>query len=487
MFVICFFLAKITQSSKKATPSKRNIEAISISPNTPDTNSIDTPPKRTRSQTKNAVPKKPTTIKTARTTVKKNSKFFFGNVQTNSVEIFNDLASASSTKPTTIEKSKSVALNSEQIREKLKNCKNLSQLRENLASINGCAEKLKRFKEMKVALSPVKASNIRSPQKFRTPEKLSVSGLSVIPSPLQAFNSPSLALAPRQKSPAQISNLLNPETLPKPSCSRRLFSDDSDTSVAPKKIAIPAYKLYSKVDDKFTFPIPIKYRELVTLFDRMDFLVERYQKRHERCTLDKLTISIEATTQKKFDVNVLKKILSVGEPGQWFKVSYDVVDGSCKLVIESNDKRRDDLDAITLHSTRVTEFHECLLDIVKGKHLEFLTEMNLSLDCTEKIYRWHPMFDVEKIEDVPIKENVLPNYVKPKTIKSKQTNSILNYFPKKNESSFDAKNNKETIAKPAESGQGKTVQKGVLKGVSLDLLNKVVFVCILLLNIILII
>lgn len=476
--IICLVLhvsAKLKQSTKKATPSKRNIEAISLSPTTLETDSINTPPKRTRSETKKAVPKKPTTIKTAKTTVKKNSKFSFGGSQTNSVEIYNDLASTTSNKPTPSEKPKSTALNSEQIREKLKNCKNLSQLRENLATINGCAEKLKQFKEIKVTLSPVKPAFTKSPQKFRTPEKLSVSGLSVIPSPLQAFNSPSLL--PRQKHTTPVSNLLNPETVPKPSCSRRLFAEDASekASNVSKKDTVPAYQRYAKaVDEKFTFPIPFKYRELVTLFDRMDFLVENCQKRHERCTLDKLTTSIEATTQKKFDVNVLKKILSVGEPGRWFKVSYDVVDGSCKLVIESNDKRRDSLDAITLHTTRVTEFHECLLDIVKVKHLQFLGKMNLSIDGTDKIYRWHPMFEVESIEDVSINEEVLPKYVKATTTKSKQANSILNYFPKKSESNFDAKKNEDTPStNPTEVGSPKTVQKGVLKGVSLDLLNKV--------------
>ena len=93
--------------------------------------------------------------------------------------------------PSSAQQSTTSTLNIAAVKERLKSCKSLAQLKSNLSSFNNCAEQLKEFKSMKVRLlSPVKTAYVspskRSSSSFASPEKLSLSGLTMIPSPLKA-------------------------------------------------------------------------------------------------------------------------------------------------------------------------------------------------------------------------------------------------------------------------------------------------------------
>ena len=77
---------------------------------------------------------------------------------------------------------KQQTLNVAEIKEKLKGCKNLANLKQHLASINGCADKVKQFKAMKVP--------VLSPRKIQSPVKLRGKGLST---PSKPLSSPYLA------------------------------------------------------------------------------------------------------------------------------------------------------------------------------------------------------------------------------------------------------------------------------------------------------
>src|SRR5699024_4269587 len=66
-------------------------------------------------------------------------------------------ASTSTASPSISQFTSTNPLNVAEIREKLKGCKNLANLKQHLASINGCADKVKQIKTMKVPmLSPAK-------------------------------------------------------------------------------------------------------------------------------------------------------------------------------------------------------------------------------------------------------------------------------------------------------------------------------------------
>lgn len=362
----------------------------------------------------------------------------------------------------------SPSLSAQEIKEKLKNCKNLSKLKEKLSSINGCADKVKQFKEMKVkCFSPVKPSYSNlSPRKILSPEKLSLSGMTVIPSPLKASHS---------------------VVTPNPSFSRKLFADD-EVKVESKPVQtkpstdvpdissvdVPAYKKFSYLvkkntadySDEFDLPLPYKYQRLVETFKKIDYFAWVYYKRHETCTFEKIKQSIEQTTNRHFDENCLLRILSVPGP-KWFKLSREYVKNKSHLTISpvySSDNKC--INSVTNLTEREKSYVRCLLEITRKEHLKFLSELNLQIPADKPIYRWHPMFKLDSVPDILPKKDILP----PEKW-SNNPNSILNYCFRKTKEAETKEEKK--VDSPVKDNSGDKVKKGLLKGVSVDLLNKV--------------
>lgn len=153
-------------------------------------------PTTTKKMAKTSAKRPKTTSKTVEVTRSVASMISFGPKAVTRLDSFTE----STTTTTTVEESKCISspikptINIADVKARLKNCKNLAALKANLSTINDCAEKLKEFKSMKVTLfSPVKSSYAKSPtrkQSFQSPEKMSLSGLTMIPSPLKATGRP---------------------------------------------------------------------------------------------------------------------------------------------------------------------------------------------------------------------------------------------------------------------------------------------------------
>ena len=97
--------------------------------------------------------------------------------------------------------------------------------------------------------------------------------------------------------------------------------------------------------------------------------------------------------------------------------------------------------------------------------------MKLNLSADDHIYRWHHMFALDSVSDIKPDYTLLP--MKPKNSYSAMTNkkstTILDYFRPKTDSvaKIDDNNNSD------KDGDTNKIQSGLLKGISVHLLNKV--------------
>ncbi|KAH9421359.1 replication licensing factor Cdt1 [Dermatophagoides pteronyssinus] len=100
--------------------------------------------------------------------------------------------------------------------------------------------------------------------------------------------------------------------------------------------------------------------------------------------------------------------------------------------------------------------------------------MKLNLSADDHIYRWHHMFALDSVSDIKPDYTLLP--MKPKirknsytTMTNKKSTTILDYFRPKTDSvaKIDDNNNSD------KDGDTNKIQSGLLKGISVDLLNKV--------------
>ncbi|KAH9510978.1 replication licensing factor Cdt1 [Dermatophagoides farinae] len=349
-------------------------------------------------------------------------------------------------------------MKADDIKERLRSCKNLSKLKEELVNINNCGEKIRQFKEMKIKYqqninSPIKSSPIKSsPRKtttiFGSPMK--AVAISSSPSSINKFNSVSSPIKPR--------NLLG-SLLKTPS---KKNSDDQN---------------------ELDLPLPKSFKRLVDLFKIIDYNSWRMYKRQEVCTFDKMKQVVEDSTHRTFTLDAMLKILTIMKQNPRFRLAWELYAGHCKLVLtpiyaQNNMKC---LNSVGTLLNREKEFHRYLLELTRVEHLKFLSQMKLNLNDDDQIYRWHPMFRLDSIPDIKPDYTLLPS--KPIGSSSNKTvkkSTILDYFGPKQTTIESAKSKSEcSINDKNKSNENdgvddkNKIKSGLLKGISSDLLNKV--------------
>lgn len=389
-------------------------------------------------------------------------------------------------------------LSLDEIKAKLKGCKNLTSLKQNLSSINGCAEKLKEFKSLKVSvLSPVKSTyQTLSPRKVRNPEKFSLSGLSMIPSPLKATTTVAPSTPSKLLQSPYLANCINsPRAKERLSCSRRLFEDDEksqndeDINESSSSSIIPAYKRFAHLtsskqseDQKHVKPLtlPTKFKKLSETFKQVDYIALCYKKRQEVLTFDKLKQKVEISTRRTFDLTTLTKILTVilGGNYRWFKLEHQVIDKKNQLTITPHySEHVKSIHSINVLLEREKQFYDLLLELTKREHVQFLAKMNLQLTPSSIIYNWHPMFKLDMVDDIVPDENILPK--QKSNIKFVDNpNSILNYCIRrepltKTEVGIKLDNNNHEDESEDKSLKAETKKVERSQGIPLHLLKKV--------------
>ncbi|KAI2796085.1 replication licensing factor Cdt1 [Blomia tropicalis] len=346
-------------------------------------------------------------------------------------------------------------------------------------------------------LSPVKSTyQTLSPRKVRNPEKFSLSGLSMIPSPLKATTTVAPSTPSKLLQSPYLANCINsPRAKERLSCSRRLFEDDEksqndeDINESSSSSIIPAYKRFAHLtsskqseDQEHVKPLtlPTKFKKLSETFKQVDYIALCYKKRQEVLTFDKLKQKVEISTRRTFDLTTLTKILTVilGGNYRWFKLEYQVIDKKNQLTITPHySEHVKSIHSINVLLEREKQFYDLLLELTKREHVQFLAKMNLQLTPSSIIYNWHPMFKLDMVDDIVPDENILPK--KKSNIKFVDNpNSILNYCIRrepltKTEVGIKLDNNNHEDESEDKSLKAETKKVERSQGIPLHLLKKV--------------
>ena len=380
------------------------------------------------------------------------------------------------------EEKTSKQMTAKEVKEKLLKCNNLFALKKQLSTINDCAAKVKQFKEIKVKTPTKKV--------FRTPTKQSRSPSKHSPKRAMVSNTPITPIPPL-KSPSRITpskDLSIAQTY-----RRRLFDVFEDDQSSPQKLdnqndnqKLRSFERFSYLVDKTedSLVLPQKFKVLSEFFKAVDTIVSMHYKRQEVCTFDKLKVSVERMTSRKFDTKKLSQIQTVLSNA--FKLKYDLVSSilsnqkpSYQLVITPIYNSNVD---IRLNSTHLLERHQMfvnkLLDITKGYHKKFLNGLGITVEDKDLI-RWHPKFRLDSVPDIEPNDNSLPSEPKfgekSAEVFLENTRQRLG-LPSTATSDTNTdhnSNDNQNLDNKTTTDSNKKITKGLLKGISMDLLNKV--------------
>ncbi|KAL3285393.1 hypothetical protein HHI36_019497 [Cryptolaemus montrouzieri] len=271
---------------------------------------------------------------------------------------------------------------------KLSRSSRLAELKASLSRFNESHNKLKEIEKVtsNISVSPKPSPKLQSfksielevnlsPQKLQSPEKL--------------YLSPKKDVTARK-------NLLN---LLSPIKNTVSFCEESPS----KKI--------QELNTKPALTLPFKYRYFAEMFRAVDTVCQLLFNRKETITLTKLKPAVEKMTKRNVTNRCLAQIKHIYPTA--FKFHQE------KLRVFGSGKREERWDLVInpiVESERITSeilltrrriLFDLLLDKVKDYHHEFLTGLEPPMIIPkDKITRWHPEFDIERVPD--IEEDKLP-------------------------------------------------------------------------------
>nr|XP_018909691.1 PREDICTED: DNA replication factor Cdt1 isoform X2 [Bemisia tabaci] len=193
--------------------------------------------------------------------------------------------------------------------------------------------------------------------------------------------------------------------------------------VSPRKLleerpspvkAVPCHLKFESLVNGDALILPFKYRSLFEIFCSVDTVSSLFHNRNEKITFSKLKAGVQEMLRRNFSESHLAQIKTV-LPGafEFSQEKYQVFgkrsEAVYHLIIRPVIKNRNgDLQEAqssmtpTVLAARKREFSNCLLEITKRHHREFLLSLDPPLDIpTEKVTRWHAEFEVNAVPDIP--------------------------------------------------------------------------------------
>ncbi|KAJ8932814.1 hypothetical protein NQ318_015982 [Aromia moschata] len=181
--------------------------------------------------------------------------------------------------------------------------------------------------------------------------------------------------------------------------------------LSPTKNSVAAYprspsKTILEGTSKPSLTLPFKYRYLAEIFRAIDTVSQILYNRKETITFRKLKPAVEEMLKR----NLLEKHIAqikCAYPGAFtFTQEKLKVFGTgmkqekWELVITPNIGNAEHMNSEILLERRRKLFN-ILLDKVKDYHQEFLTTLDPPMNIAkDKITRWHPEFDIERVPDI---------------------------------------------------------------------------------------
>ncbi|XP_050315928.1 DNA replication factor Cdt1 isoform X2 [Anthonomus grandis grandis] len=248
---------------------------------------------------------------------------------------------------------------------------------------------ISRFQEGAKKLSEIEKKTSQIPDspklnRFKTIE------LEVQTSPQKLFSPEKAYLSPRKEGLTVRKNLLN------------LLSPTKNA--VPIQPQSPSKQLLSETT-KPALTLPFKYRFLAEIFRAVDTVIQILYNRKETITFRKLKPAVEEMLKRNLFEKHLAQIRAI------FPEAFSFVQE--KLKIYGNGMRgeqwelviKPNLDVESMTSEILLERRRKLFNILLDKVKEYHHEFLLSLDTCimvdkDKVTRWHPEFDLEKVPDI---------------------------------------------------------------------------------------
>lgn len=257
-----------------------------------------------------------------------------------------------------------------EIKTKLTRSSRLAELKASIAKFNQSADKLKVAEKKTAAITQRPTLN-----KFKSIE------LEVQLSPKKLTSPAKAYLSPVKDSPR-----------------KNLFGSKSP-------VKIPAYQKFQHLSSpgKPSLTLPYHYRSLAELFRSIDTVCSILYNRKETITFSKVKPAVQEMIRKNLDEHHFAQIKFI------YPEAFELSCEKMKLFGTRNEKYEliikphvpgSEMNP-TLLIERKRKLFNSLIEKVKDYHNEFLKSLEPPMDISpDKITRWHPEFDIEKIPDI---------------------------------------------------------------------------------------
>ncbi|KAH9630448.1 hypothetical protein HF086_016986 [Spodoptera exigua] len=209
-------------------------------------------------------------------------------------------------------------------------------------------------------------------------------------------------VSPSKKAQLQQNEFLSPKKcMPAPATPQRPL-------ISPRKVVVPAYIRHAALaSTSSSLPLPHHYRFLAELFRGMETVVALLYNRNEKITFAKLRPSVQEMLKRSFTQKHLAQIKHLVPDFYNFEIqkvknfSTSTQKEQYELMISPNFPNDIKIMNPTVLLERRRYFYDILLQLVKKHHAQYLQTLDPPMVIPEdKLTRWHPEFDIEKIPEV---------------------------------------------------------------------------------------
>lgn len=179
---------------------------------------------------------------------------------------------------------------------------------------------------------------------------------------------------------------------------------------------LPAYQRFQSLasPEKPSLTLPFKYRSVAEMFRSIDTVCAMMFNRKETITFNKVKPAVQSMMRRNLTLQHFAQINTLYPDAfiyKWEKMKcFASMKETSELVIVPAVKEVNEAEAVmnpTCLLERRRKLFNSLIEKVKDYHDEFLKSLDPPMDISrDKITRWHPEFDIEKVPD--IEETELP-------------------------------------------------------------------------------
>ncbi|KAJ2943722.1 hypothetical protein O0L34_g16835 [Tuta absoluta] len=187
--------------------------------------------------------------------------------------------------------------------------------------------------------------------------------------------------------------------------------------ISPRKVVVSPVKSPSKIPayirhaslaaPSSSLPLPHQYRFLAELFRGMETVVAMLYNRNEKVTFNKLKPSVQEMLKRNFTEKHLAQIKHLVPDFYNFEIQKNKTfantaqKDSFEMIITPNFPNDIKVMNPSVLLERRRYFYDTLLKLVKKYHAQYLLTLDPPMEIPDdKLTRWHPEFEIEKVPEV---------------------------------------------------------------------------------------